>query len=176
MKKLNLRQIVFLSLCCDLGLFSKKIINPVANIITEALHIPGGISTAISLMFLTIAAVVMGKFGCATVMGCVQSALAVAFGMVGSMGALAPAGYILPGIAIDCVLWIAKKLNFAQIESAVLANMTAAVTASITANLLVFRLHGPILVLYLCVSGAMGATFGVVGSEVIRKVQRGISF
>lgn len=37
-------------------------------------------------------------FGCGVVMATVQSAPALGFGMVGSMGALSPIGYIIPGI------------------------------------------------------------------------------
>ena len=46
MKHLRLRQIIFLALCCDLGLFSKRLIAPFANVITDALHIPGGSAPA----------------------------------------------------------------------------------------------------------------------------------
>ena len=101
MKKTDLRSLIFMALCCDLGLFAKKLISPAANFITEFLHIPGGIATSFSLMFLVIAAALMPFPLCATVMGVVQSLLALCFGMTGSMGALAPIGYILPGIVID---------------------------------------------------------------------------
>ena len=56
MKKFDLRTLIILALCCDLGLFAKRIIAPVANVITDSLHIPGGIGTSFSLMFLVVAA------------------------------------------------------------------------------------------------------------------------
>ncbi len=68
MKKMNLRTVIFLALCCDMGLFAKKLIIPFANVITDALHIPGGIGTSFSLMFLVVAAVLMPYFGCGTIM------------------------------------------------------------------------------------------------------------
>ena len=55
MKHSKLAMLNFMALCCVLGMFTKKLINPFANIITEALHIPGGISTGFSIMFLVIA-------------------------------------------------------------------------------------------------------------------------
>ena len=58
MKQWSLRELIFFALCCDLGLFSKKLIGPAANLLTDALHIPGGIGTGFSLMFLVIAAAV----------------------------------------------------------------------------------------------------------------------
>lgn len=56
MRQLNLRQLIFMALCCDLGLFAKKLILPAANLVTDALHIPGGIGTSFSLLFLVTAA------------------------------------------------------------------------------------------------------------------------
>ena len=82
MKKLNLRAWIFMALCCDFGLFAKKLISPAANLITESLHIPGGVATSFSLMFLVTAASVIPVFGCATIMGAVQSLLALCFGSV----------------------------------------------------------------------------------------------
>ena len=101
MKTFRLRTLIFLALCCDLGLFSKRLIAPAANLITDFLHIPGGIGTSFSLMFLVVAAVTVDRFGCAVIMSIVQSGLALAFGMVGSMGALSLVGYIVPGLVID---------------------------------------------------------------------------
>lgn len=43
-KHMDLRHLLFLVICCDLGLFSKRLISPLANIVTDFLHIPGGIS------------------------------------------------------------------------------------------------------------------------------------
>ena len=65
-----------MAFCCVLGLVTKKLINPMANVITEALHIPGGISTGFSLMVLVIAAeIVCGtadreRTGAGSTVGC----------------------------------------------------------------------------------------------------------
>lgn len=170
MKRFPLRTLIFLALCCDLGLFSKRLIAPAANLVTDFLHIPGGVGTSLSLMFLVLAAVMVGRFGCATVMGAVQSALAVAFGMVGSMGALSPIGYIVPGIVIDLLLLVSRKSSLSQRECMVLANAVAAPCAALTANFIVFHLRGIVLLLYLCVSATSGAVFGLVGAEIARRL------
>lgn len=41
-KKINLTSLIFMALCCDMGIIAKKLIAPAANEITEYLHIPGG--------------------------------------------------------------------------------------------------------------------------------------
>ncbi|MGI6254721.1 MAG: hypothetical protein ACOYJZ_03715 [Acutalibacter sp.] len=171
MRKLPLRTLLFLTLCCDLGLFAKRIIGPVANIFTDALHIPGGIGTSFSLMFLTIAAAVVPTFGCGTIMGAVQSVLAMAFGMVGSMGALSPIGYILPGVAIDLLTWALRRTRLSNPGKLAVINSCAGVVASLAACAIVFRLRGPVLLLYLCVSATSGALCGTLGAQVVQRVK-----
>lgn len=170
MKIFPLRTLIFLALCCDLGLFSKRLVAPAANLITDLLHIPGGIGTSLSLMFLAVAAVTVDRFGCAAVMGAVQSGLALAFGMVGSMGALSAIGYIVPGIVIDLLLAATRKSPLSRRDRMVVANAAAAPCAALTANLIVFHLRGAALLLYLCVSAASGAVFGFVGAELARRL------
>lgn len=170
MKPNRLRTLIFLALCCDLGLFSKRLIAPAANLITDALHIPGGVGTSFSLMFLVVAAAVVGRFGCAAVMGAVQSVLALSFGMVGSMGALSPIGYIVPGLVIDVILLLTRRGPLSGRVRVVLANAAAAPCAALTANLIVFRLRGAALLLYLCVATLAGTVAGLLGAELARRL------
>lgn len=171
MKYSKLTRLIFMALCCDLGLFTKRLISPATNIITDSLHIPGGIATAFSLMFLVIAVALMPKFGIGTLMGTVQSGIAFAVGMVGSMGALAPIGYILPGLVIDCVFWVSRRLKLHEDHQILIANALAGMTASLTANLIVFRLRGVVLLLYLAVSATCGAICGLLGGWITKKLK-----
>ena len=188
MRQSRLSKLNFMALCCVLGLFTKKLINPLANVITEALHIPGGISTGFSIMFLVVAAEVVwqgrqrtqdGGSGkplkyCGTIMGAVQGFLALCLGRVGSMGILAPIGYIVPGMAIDLVYGLAERFKLDRTERMVFANALAAVLASVTANVIVFRLWGPVLFLYLCVSAFSGTLYGFLGSVVAGKLRKAV--
>jgi len=171
MKTYNLKTIIFLSLCCDLGLLSKRLISPLANIVTDALHIPGGIGTAFSLMFLVIAATVIPVAGSCTIMSIVQSVLALGFGMVGSMGALSPIGYVLPGVVIDLMTAAFKGRSIPITERMVFMNAVAAPCAALVANFIVFRLHGVPLALYMCVSATSGALCGLLGSKIVLRVK-----
>lgn len=170
MKRSRLAMINFMALCCVLGLFCKKLINPFANFITDALHIPGGISTGFSLMFLVIAAEITQTKRSGILMGTVQGLLALALGRIGSMGVLSPIGYMVPGLAIDLVYTLENRLKCSRTERMVFANALAAVTASLTANLMVFHLRGPVLWLYLCVSAASGTLYGFSGSAVAARL------
>lgn len=186
MKHFKLEHLNFMAFCCVLGLVTKKLINPAANVITEALHIPGGISTGFSLMFLVIAAEFVNgaadgaqkesRNHCGALMGAVQGLLALCLGRVGSMGILAPIGYFMPGAAIDLVYesklgrTFTRKLS--RMERMTLANALAAVMASVTANLIVFRLWGPALCLYLCVSAFSGTVYGMLGASVAGRLEK----
>ena len=170
MGRYKMRTLIFLALCCDLGLFSKRLIAPAANIITDALHIPGGIGTSFSLMFLVIGAMLIPKFGCATLMGAVQSLIALSLGMVGSMGILSPIGYIVPGLLIDGVLALSRRTGWEPSVSAVAANMLSAAGAGLTANCIVFRLWGVPLLLYLAVALFSGAVCGLLGASLTKRL------
>ncbi len=145
---------IFMALCCDCGLIAKKLISPFADLITESLHIPGGIATGVSLMFIIVPAASFRIFGCATLMSVIQSVLALSFGMVGSMGALAPIGYIIPGIVIDICLYFFRTHPSSGILT---ASIAASSFAALTANILVFRLYGLALCVYVCVAATTGA-------------------
>lgn len=174
MRNSRLRRLLFLALCCDFGLFAKQLISPFANIITDALHIPGGIGTGFSLMFVVMAAAMVPRFGCAVLMSTVQSLLAVAIGRVGSMGALSPVGYIVPGLSVDLILMLTKKLSLT--DRLVITNAAASVCASLTANAIVFRLEGAPLVLYLCIAAASGALCGLLAAKTVPLIRRAVSF
>jgi len=166
MKRFTLRELIFVALCCDLGLFAKRIINPVTNLLTDFLHIPGGIGTSFSLMFLVIAAAIIARPGCGTLCAAVQSIIALCMGMTGSMGALSPIGYILPGLVIDLIMACSLPLD----ERMLLANLLSAVCAALTANIIVFHLQGAVLLLYLSVAAVTGAYCGLLGARVAARL------
>ena len=170
MKKADLRSLIFMALCCDLGLFAKKLISPAANFITEFLHIPGGIATSFSLLFLVIAAALMPFPFCATIMGIVQSLRALCFGMTGSMGALAPIGYILPGIMIDLVFFLAEKTSGRRDNGILISSIIASITACLTANFIVFKLSGIVLFVYALVAATSGSICGLLGEKLIERL------
>ena len=171
MKRLNLKRLIFMALCCDLGIVAKRLIAPAANIITDALHVPGGIGTAFSLMFLVLAAAFVPCFGAGALMGAVQSAIALCLGTVSSLGPLMLPGYVLPGLAIDGVLLLCRGGRLNRNAAMVIANAVAAAVSSLTANVVVFRLRGAVLALYLGVSLAGGALFGVLAGQAAEKLE-----
>ena len=171
---MKLRKLLFWTLCCVLGFFGKTIISPVTNLLSDLTNIPGGIGTAFSLMFLVVAAECVPKFGCCALMGLVQGMLAIATGRIGAMGLLSPLGYILPGMAIDLALMFARSVRMKRICRTMTANILASVTASLTANLIVFRMKGTALLMYLGTAALCGAVCGLLASRAAALAERAI--
>lgn len=176
MKGIRLRKLIFWALCCAMGLFCKKLVSPIANIITGALHIPGGIGTAFSLMFPAVAAALAPYPLSCTKMSAVQSALALAMGSVGSMGILSPLGYIIPGMLMDLVFAIGRRLRLSMGDRLVFANAAGSLAAALTANAIVFHLWGIILLVYACVAALFGMLFGMLGSLIAGKLRPIITY
>lgn len=166
MKKYKLKDLIFMALCCDLGMFSKGLILPLVNFITALLHIPGGIATSFSLMFLVIGAAVLPGYGAGTIMGVIQSGLALVLGMTGSMGLLAPISYITPGIVIDLVLYLTKKRGYGIVVS----SMAASLTACLVTNLISHKLSGIFLLQYALIATCSGAVCGLLALLVVKGV------
>ena len=169
-------EIGFMLVCCVLGIFTKKIINPYANVVTDALHVPGGISTGVSLMFLVIAAGVNTRRGNASIMSILQAAAAMSIGMVGSMGFLLPLAYLIPGVMIDIVMLIPGKNRMAVRLKAFIANIVGSLAAAIFADIVVFHLPLNALAVYLGLAALSGAIAGFLAGEItlaLIKVKRG---
>lgn len=175
MNKFKLVDYNFMALCCVIGIISKKLINPFANVITDLLHIPGGVSTGFSIMFLVIAVEMIRKPKCGTLMAMVQGLLSLALGRVGSMGIFMPISFIATGIAIDFVYYVGKYINLTRLERMMFSNSLAAFSASFVANFIVFQLTGPVLCLYLSVSALSGMCYGFLSSMLVERINPALS-
>ena len=171
MKKASLKELLIYALCCDLGIFCKTLISPLSNTITGFLHIPGGVGTSFSLMFLTVACVGFPHLGAGTLMGFIQAMIVLFLGRTGSMGALAPIGYIIPGMAMDLVCLFCRKCRMDAPLTAMLANMCASAAACLSANMIVFGLRGTVLMLYLSTAMFFGAVCGLFASVLIHRLR-----
>ena len=159
-------ELIIMIVCCFAGGFCKKLINPFANVVTDSLHIPGGISTAVSLMFMVIASALTDRKWSAMAMGIMQAAFALAMGSVGSMGVFLPVSYIVPGIVIDLVMLLSKKTGISSGLPAFTSNILSSVSAAVFADIIVFHLPVPVLALYLCVAALSGAICGAVAAVI----------
>jgi hypothetical protein len=171
LKRISLKNLIFMAVCCDLGIIAKKLIAPAANLVTDNLHIPGGIGTAFSLLFLVTAAFIVKRFGAGMLMGLVQSGIAFLLGSAGSMGALAPLGYLIPGLVIDLCVLLLGRTGMSEDVRIVMCCALASVASSITANVIVFGLVGSVLALYCCTACISGIVCGFIAAFLCKRLR-----
>lgn len=170
-KKISLTSLIFMALCCDMGIIAKKLISPAANIITEYLHIPGGVGTSFALMFIVIGAVACNFFGSGLLMCFVQSIISFIIGTSGSMGMFVFIAYLVPGLIIDLTLLVLRHFSLERnIVGIAFTNAFAGLSAAFCANTLTFRLIGPPLWLYLGVAFTTGIIFGALASLLLGRL------
>jgi len=170
MKQFTLKDYIFLALCSDIGIICKKLISPMAKTITESLHIPGGISTAFSLAFVVIGAVVVDIFGAAMIMSIIQWGVAISLGSVGSLGMLAIIAYFIPGLVIDIILWIFRKTKSGIAVRSIVSCALAGLSSCLVSDLLIFHLSYPIVILYGGVALITGAFGGSLAALLAGKI------
>lgn len=170
MKNIQIRDLILLALFADIGFVSKRLIAPFANVLTDFLRVPGGIGTAFSLMFLCIGACLIRRKGAAALMALVQCILAMSFGLTGAMGMLSPVGYIVPGIVIDLIIAFCQRMNVSLLLTMMAANAAGSLSAALTADLIVFHLHGAVLALYLLIALIFGALCSLPAVLIYRRI------
>lgn len=158
-----------MALVLALGLFSKRIVSPVTNLLTDFFRIPGG-STAVgfSLAFLLIGRETISVPFAGTLMGLAQAGLALALGMSGYHGALALITYTLPGLVLD----LASRLPLEGLAGRVLACALACLSSAALSNELVFHLRGLSLVLWLMLAVLSGVAGGWLAHLVLKRLER----
>ncbi|MCQ2554317.1 MAG: hypothetical protein MJ171_01525 [Clostridia bacterium] len=173
-KRFSLRVLLFLTLSADFGVLLKKVISPVANLITDSLHIPGGIGTPFSISVVAAASVIAGIFGSAMFMSLIQAVTAFFIGSVGAVGALAVISYMVPGLLIDIIILLSGKIGLSDSVKIYLSSILGSVAAALTANILVFGLRGVPLLLYISVSATTGALCAFLMELVYGKIKKAV--
>lgn len=166
----SLKALVFMALCCVLALFSKRLISPATNFLTDLLRIPGGgVSAGIGFCFLLVGSSLSGWAWAASAMGLTQGLLALALGMAGNQGLLAPITYMVPGIVIDLTRLCFRKHSF-HCFTFMLAGIFAAGCNAASSSLLVFHFRGFVLFLWLITASFAGAIGGLLAWLVSKKL------
>ena len=169
MQRNKTRDLAMMAFVLVLGLFSKRFVSPVTNILTDFFRIPGGsAAVGFSLAFLVIGRHMVSVPCAGTLMGFAQSVLALALGMSGYKGALALITYTLPGAVID----LTTLLPADGLLGCVLACVFSCLTSALMSNLLVFHLRGLSLVLWLLLAALSGGIGGWLAHLVLQRIEQ----
>ena len=162
-----------MALCVALSLVAKRLVAPVTNGLTDFFRIPGGSAAAgFSLAFLIIGKQIAPIPFAGTLMGLLQAPLALALGFSGAQGALAVFSYAAPGLIIDGLALVLKKQHP---MFCFMAGILSSLSSAVISNLLVFRLSGISLLLWLLLAALSGALGGLLAQLVSARLLRAIS-
>lgn len=170
--RFSMFDLIIIALMATLGIATKPVIVPLVRIITGPLLIPGGaLAGGFYMMWLVIAAGLVGKVGAATLVAIVQAILVMATGIFGTHGIASLVTYILPGIAADFVFLFARrqKYNFGHYF---LAGVAANITGTFLVMVVFFKL--PLIPLLFALScGALsGGLGGLIAYNVVKRFEK----
>lgn len=166
--RISLRQLIFLAICIALSLVTKRVISPLTNLLTDFIRIPGGgAATAFSVMFLVIGTSELRWSWAGITAGFVQSLIALSMGMSAYQGAFAILTYTLPGVVIDLFrrFYPRRDISYFLLSCAAANTVGAGLT-----NLLVFRLEGIALALWMLIACTVGLLAGFLGDILFYRI------
>ena len=169
-KRISARELAVMAICLTLGLLAKRIISPLTNTLTDFFRIPGGsAAVGFSLAFLVVGKHMSHVPCAATMMGFVQSLLALALGMSGYQGMLAVFSYTFPGIVIDVTAYFIKQRGTLY---CFVSCILGSVVSALISNMIAFHLKGISLVLWLLLSALSGALGGYIAGLVSTRLSK----
>ena len=167
----ELRASIFMMICCVLGLFLKRVISPVTNIVTDFIRMPGGgVAGGVTMSLLVLGASLSKRRWAGTFMGLLQGLLALALGMGGYQGPFAVITFTVPGIAIDAARYFMRgepeKTGLFYV-----AGSAAAGVSAIASNLLVFRFKGLTFLLWVTLAMCAGLLGGLISGLLYKRIK-----
>jgi hypothetical protein len=168
MRKLRLADYILIAMTVAMSIAVKAVVNPMAQIVTGPLFIPGGVAAGgFYMLFVVMPPAVSGKRGTALLTALLQAILVMILGAPGSHGAASLFTYTAPGLAVEAV-WLLSGKQAGGPVCCFAAGIAANVAGSYAVNLLLFRLPVVPLLLSLCVAALAGglggwAAYGLAG-------------
>ncbi|TEB07043.1 hypothetical protein Psch_00584 [Pelotomaculum schinkii] len=168
--KFSLYDLIVIAMMSALGIATKPIIVPLAQIITGPLFIPSGaVAGGFYMLWLVLGFGITGKRGTMTLIGLVQAILVMATGIVGSHGVLSLVTYTMPGILADLGLLLIGH-RVCCFPCAFLAGLLCNIAGTIMVNFVYFRLPVAPLVLSLSAAALSGGLGGLVAFKILQQL------
>ena len=172
LRRFSVKDLILIAAMAALGIAIKAVVNPLIQLASAPLFIPGGsLGGGLYMMWLVLAVGVTGKRGSATLAALVQAIIVVLTGIGGSHGILSLVSYTLPGFAIDVWLFISRHhicCLLCSFVSCVLANLCG----TIAVNLIFFSLPTIPLLLTLAAAAFSGGVGGVLSWHLLKALRQ----
>ena len=170
--KYTLSDYVLIAMTVALSFAVKAVVNPLAQILTGPLFIPGGVAAGgFYMLFIVIPPAITGKRGLALFTALVQAMLIMFIGIPGSHGAATMVTYTVPGLAVEAV-WLLSGRYAGGVVCCFFAGLCANIAGSYAVNTLLFQLPFVPLMLSLSVSALSGGLGGWASFWLAARLRR----
>jgi len=151
---------ILIAMTVALSIAVKTVVNPLAQVVTSPLFIPGGVAAGgFYMLFVIIPPAVTGKRGAALLTALLQGVLVTMLGVPGSHGIASLFTYSMPGLAVEAV-WLLSGKRAGGPVCCFISGIMANAAGSYAVNLLLFHLPPIPLLLSLCVAALAGGLGG----------------
>lgn len=168
----KLADYIILAMLAAMGIASKVVVVPLAQMIAGPLFIPGGVlAGGFYMMFLLLGTALTKKRGAALLVALLQAALVTITGTFGSHGAASLFTYTLPGLAVEAWFFLSRHKGCCALCCFV-GGMVANIAGSFAVNFVIFKLPIIPLLLSIFVAALSGGLGGLVANAVARNVEK----
>ena len=163
---------LIMAMLASIGIASKAIVVPLAQIITGAFFIPGGVlAGGFYMMFPVLATAIVGKRGAAFMVSLIQAVLVTITGTLGSHGAASLFTYTLAGVAVELWFLVIRHHGCCALCCFV-AGMVANLAGSFAVNVAIFNLPFVPLMLSLSLAALSGGLGGLVANLLAHRIEQ----
>ncbi|MCL2392802.1 MAG: ECF transporter S component [Oscillospiraceae bacterium] len=170
--RFSIYHLMIIALLAALGIAVKIPLQPLAQMITGPLFVPGGaMAGGIYMMFPVLAVSITGKTGAAALCGFVQALLVLITGLGGHHGALTIVTYTVPGLAIDLVMLLSHHRGCCRI-CCFFGSMAANLTGTLLVGAAFFSIPLIPLLLMLCSAALSGGLGGLLAWSITKQLKK----
>ncbi len=170
MKRFNTFDLIMIALMAALGLGTKQLVRPLVSLITIPLLIPGGaLAGGFYMLWLVLTKRFVPKFGSGIFFGLVQ-ALVVMIMPFGSHGIFTFITYSMPGLAVDLIEIIFRKMKSKWLTS-MLEGALSNLVGTIAVSSIIFELSVEVLLFVGLLALFSGNIGGITAYLIISQIK-----
>ena len=176
-EKFTLYDIIVIAMMAALGIAVKQVIQPLVQVVTGPLFIPGGtVAGGIYMLFIVLGYAIVRKRFTALLVCLVQAIIVMATGLFGTHGAASLLTYTLPGIGVEILFFFTRFRKTSQKPLSAGECFAGGIVAngigSVSASFVFFNLPLVPLLLVFFTGALSGGLGGLLAFALAKQVNR----
>lgn len=169
--RFSTKDLILIALMAAIGIAIKPLVKTLTHVISTPLGIPGGtIGGGFYMMWLSLIAAIVPRFGSATLTGLIQGLVVLMTGWFGSHGAASIITYALPGLIIDDIAVLYRRSN--KIDGQIIYCIAANLVGTYLVGWLIMRMPKAPLIISLSMAIVSGCVGGILSYIIFKQLKR----